>query len=283
MQNPEVFDLWSAGPPDGLLQHSEPEILNDFTGPDQRLNRVYSSVSQPSISVHLPVRQTASHSGVIILPGGGYQDVWIDKEGYDVARWLNALGLAAYVVKYRVLPGSVHGLPYEQVSPALWESVMSASLADGLRAVGWVRANCSQWQVDPKRIGVIGFSAGGHLILRMLQQSGAGDSGSPDPIQRVDSQPDFSILVYPGVPDDLSGLSPDTGPVFITQAADDALTPAAGVARLVQKLLDQDILVEAHIFRQGKHGFGLGFEGGAVRSWLGLCEVWLRELEYVVG
>ena len=281
MQLPEMFDLWPGGPPDDLLQPGEDEILNDYTGPDQRLNRVFSSVSRPTITIHPPVGQAASRSGVIVLPGGGYQDVWIDKEGYDIARWLNTLGVTAFVVKYRVLPGSAHGLPYEEIPEALHQDVMAASLADGLRAVRWVRQRTAEWQIDPAQIGVIGFSAGGHLILRMLEQGGHGDPSSDDPVERMSSQPNFSILVYPGVPGELGDLPADTGPVFITQAADDELTPATGAVRLLQALLEQNISTETHIYRQGKHGFGLGVEGGGVRSWMKLCETWLRELGYL--
>ena len=278
MQPPEAFELWPAGPPDGLLQHGQAEILNDHTGPDQRLNRIFASVSRPSITIHRPIGQAASRTAVVVFPGGGYKDVWIDKEGYDIARWLNTLGVTAFVVKYRVLPGSAHDLPYEQLPSALMEEVMAASLADGLRAVRWVRQRSAQWQIDPNSTGVIGFSAGGHLILRMLEQAGQGDPGSADPVECMSSRPDFSILAYPAVPGELGDLPADSGPVFIAQAADDEMTPATGAVRLLQELLKKNIPVEAHIFRQGRHGFGLGIEGGGVRNWMLLCENWLREL-----
>jgi acetyl esterase/lipase len=217
---------------------------------------------------------------VLVFPGGGYRDLWVDKEGYDIARWLNTLGLTAIVVQYRVMPASTPE-DFSQIPPETIQSVLAASLADGQRALGLARQGAGEWGIDPDQIGVIGFSAGGHLALNLLANSGPGDPDVPDPVDRQRSNPDFSILAYPAVPEDLARLRADSGPVFLAQAADDDMTPANSAARLLLALLDKKIPVEAHFFRQGGHGFGLGIEGGPVRRWMDLCEDWMRQLGYL--
>lgn len=283
MQPPFEIPLWPASPPDGLLQHGQVEIFEDRTGPDQRLNRMYACITQPALTVHPPVGPQVSRAAVIVFPGGGYREVWIDKEGHDIARWLNTLGLTAFVVKYRVAPASAAGKSFRELPAALVQEILAASLADGQRAVRLVRQRSPEWQVDPDRVGVIGFSAGGHLILRLLGQSGPGDPAALDPVERLNSQPDFSILAYPGVQPDSLDLPANTGPVFIAQGSDDTTTPAPGAAQVLQVLLEKNIPVEAHFFRRGRHGFGLGIEGGGVRGWVSLCETWLRELGYLAA
>lgn len=281
MQPPIEIPLWPASPPDSLLQHDQAEVFDDRTGPDQRLNRMYASVTQPALTFHPPTGSQVSRAAVIVFPGGGYREVWIDKEGHDIARWLNTLGLTAFVVKYRTAPASTAGASLRELPEALILEVLAASLADGQRAIRLVRQRSPEWQIDPDRLGAIGFSAGGHLILRLLGQSGPGDPASADPVERLSSKPDFSILAYPGVQADSLDLPANTGPVFIAQGSDDTTTPAPGAVQVLQALLDKNIPVEAHFFRHGRHGFGLGIEGGEVRGWTSLCEGWLRELGYL--
>jgi len=268
-----VLNLWDPAPPDGLVQYSAPEVLLDRTGDDQRLNRLYSNVSQPTIAVHRPAERRATGAAVVVFPGGGYQDVWIDKEGHDVARWLNLLGVTAIVVKYRTAPANTK----ENVRDA----VLQATLADAKRAMRLVRHHTREWDIDPDRVGTIGFSAGGHLILRLAGQADSGQPDAADPVERQSSAPSFTIPVYPGVPPDLSGLSPDTGPMFIVNGSRDTLTPPQGAVRLCQALLEAGVPVELHLFGQGEHGFGLGITGGSARRWPDLCEEWMRGLGFL--
>jgi acetyl esterase/lipase len=280
MEAPQTIDLWPGEPPDGLLQHDEPETLRDETGPDQRLNRIIGNLTRPRMSVLRPAGDHPSRAAVLVFPGGGYRDLWVDKEGYDIARWLNTLGLTALVVQYRVMPASTPE-NFRQIPAETIRTVMAASLADGRRALGVARLRASDWGLDPDRIGVIGFSAGGHLALNLLVNGGPGNPEAADPVDRQRSDPDFSILAYPAVPEDIASLRADCGPVFLAQAADDTMTPANSTTRLLLALLDKKVPVEAHIFRQGGHGFGLGIEGGPVRRWMDLCEDWLRQLGYL--
>ena len=277
MNTDAMMNLWTAGPPDGLLQHDRPEGLTDSTGDDQRLNRVYSGVSRPTYTVHPAPAKRATGAAVVVFPGGGYRDIWIDKEGYDIARWLNQMGITAAVVKYRTAwVSAVDGLPAD-----LAPQVMAASLADAKRAMRLVRHRAGEWAVDPQRIGAIGFSAGSHLIIRLVEQADAGNPDAADPVERLSSRPDFSILLYPGVPPELIGLQAGIGPVFIANASDDTLTPPQGATRLYQRLLEIGVSAELHMFREGGHGFGLGLPGGGVRHWMHLCEEWMRDLEYL--
>jgi acetyl esterase/lipase len=268
-----VLDLWDQHPPDNLVQYSGPEIFEDQTGDNQRLNRVYSNVSQPTLTVHPAPEERATGAAVVVFPGGGYLDVWIDKEGHDVARWLNLFGITAVVVKYRTAPTN----PQEDMS----EGVLKTALIDAQRAMRLVRSHAREWNIDPDRLGVIGFSAGGHLILNLVLHGSAGNPNAEDPVERCDSQPVFSILIYPGIPQDISDLNPDTGPMFIVNGGQDTLTKPQGAIRLTAALVEAGVPTEMHLFREGEHGFGLGITGGTVRSWMGLCESWMRELGYL--
>ena len=265
-----VLDLWKQGPPGGGIQYSDPEIFADQTGDDQRLNRVYSNVSQPAITVHPAAQERATGAAVVVFPGGGYRDVWIDKEGHDVARWLNLFGVTAVVVKYRTAPTNA--------KETMRDAVLQDTLDDAKRAMRLVRHHAREWGIDPDRVGTIGFSAGGHLILRLAAQADGGQPDAADPVARPSCRPDFSILIYPGVPPDLSDLGSDAGPMFILNGGQDALTPPQGAVRLCQALQEAGVPVELHLFRQGEHGFGLGLTGGSVRRWMDLCEEWMREL-----
>jgi acetyl esterase/lipase len=144
-----------------------------------------------------------------------------------------------------------------------------------------VRYHAPEWGIDPNRIGTIGFSAGGHLILRLAMYADEGNPDAADPVEEERSDPDFSILIYPAVPPDLSDLRPDVGPMFIVNGSQDTLTLPQGALRLCSTLIETGIPAELHLFRPGEHGFGLGITGGPVRRWMGLCEDWMRELGYV--
>ena len=270
-----VLDLWDQGPLDSSVQYTDAEVLADQTGDDQRLNRVYSNVSQPTITVHRAAEERATGAAVVVFPGGGYRDVWIDKEGHDVARWLNLFGVTAIVVKYRTAP-----IPAQE---DVRDKVLLDTLADAKRAMRLVRHHAREWGIDPDRVGTIGFSAGGHLILRLVAQADGGKPDAADPAERWSSRPDFSVLIYPAVPPDLSGLGPDAGPMFIVNGSQDTLTKPQGALRLCLALLEAGVPAELHLFRQGEHGFGLGITGGSVRRWMDLCEEWMRELGYLAS
>jgi len=258
-----------------LVQYSGPEVFADQTGDDQRLNRVYRNVSQPTLTVHRPSPERANGAAVAVFPGGAYRDVWIDKEGHDVARWLNLFGVTAIVAKYRTAPSPAQ----ENVRDA----VRQAALADAKRALRLVRHHAAAWGVDPRRVGTIGFSAGGNLILRLALHADGGQPDAANPVERQSCVPAFTIPVYPGVPQDLSNLGPDTGPMYIVHGSRDALVPPQGALRLCHALLEAGVPVELHLFGQGEHGFGLGISGGTARRWPDMCEEWMRDLGFLAS
>ncbi|MEM7126720.1 MAG: alpha/beta hydrolase [Chloroflexota bacterium] len=277
MNNPEQHSLWPDGPPDGLLQHTQAEIFPNHTESDQRLNRMYGWVSSPTFSLHQPPSDKNTGTAVVIFPGGGYRDVWIDKEGYDAGRWLNRLGMTAIVVKYRTGPQdeSIFG------NEKLMAMVMKATLADAKRVMRIVRHNATQWNIAPNRIGTMGFSAGGHLILRLAAQADKGNPNGGDDIEQQDCTPDFTIAIYPALPQELPTDYVKLNPLFMAVAGDDMLTPAHGTAQAAATLLQENVDVELHVFRSGSHGFGMGLQGGPSGYWMNLCEAWLRDLKLI--
>ena len=181
-----VLDLWGQDSPESRVEYSGAEVLTDQTGDDQRLNRIFSNVSQPTITLHKAPEARATVAAVVVFPGGGYRDVWIDKEGHDVARWLNLFGVTAIVVKYRTAPVN----PQVDVG----DGVLHDSLADAKRAMRLVRDHAHEWGIDPNRVGTIGFSAGGHLILRLVMQVSEGKPEATDPVEQWGCESNFSVV-----------------------------------------------------------------------------------------
>lgn len=265
-QAPAELPLWSAGAPGAL-----------GTAPED----------QPTITPFLPPADKATGAAVVIFPGGGYQHLATEKEGVVPARWLNGLGVAAFVVRYRLGPRYQH--------PVM--------LQDAARAVRTVRARAAVWHVDPSRIGVLGFSAGGHMASTIGTHFDAGDSSSADSIDRVSSRPDLMILLYPvitmsepythhGSRTNLLGATPSpdlvhlmsnetqvtsqTPPAFIVATSDDATVPVENSVMMYQALHAAKVPVELHVFEHGPHGFGLAPGDPVLSSWTTLCERWLR-------
>ena len=238
-----------------------------------------------------PVRDGAPRPAVIIFPGGGYQALMMSYEGHDLARWLNSIGVAGFVLRYRVKP---HRHP--------------APLDDAHRAIRLVRARAAEWNVDPGKIGVMGFSAGGHLAAAAATIFDDGDPKAEDLVERQGCRPDFAIPVYPVVsfvapcshagsranllgpdfdPKLAEELSPErrvtarTPPIFLVHGNDDVVVDVENTLLLAEACLRAKVPVEAHVFEKGTHGFGLGMEqgmppGAPVREWPKLCEGWMR-------
>jgi acetyl esterase/lipase len=241
----------------------------------------------PTLTVYLPPAGTATGAAVVIFPGGGYGHLATEKEGAVPARWLNGLGVAAFVVRYRLGPKYHH--------PAM--------LWDAQRAIRAVRARAGEWGVDPGRIGVLGFSAGGHLASTAATHFDAGAPGATDAVERVGSRPDFAILVYPVITmqeshthrrsrENLLGTDPspellrllsnetqvtaETPPTFLVTTTDDASVPVENSLLFFQALRSAGVPAELHVFRTGRHGFGLAPDDPVLAAWLQLCEAWLR-------
>ena len=176
--------LWPNGAP-GSEGEKAPEVFQASDNP--KLPKKFTVVHYPSIYVFLPPKEKANGMGVVVAPGGGHSQLVIDKEGWDVADWLNARGIAAFVLKYRLAraPGSHY-------------TVARDALADASRAMRTVRGRAAEWNVDPANIGFMGFSAGGEVAALMETRFDAGNASASDVIDRASSRPDFAVVVYPG-------------------------------------------------------------------------------------
>ena len=243
---------------------------------------------QPVITPFLPPAGKANGTSVVIFPGGGYQHLSMQKEGSDVANWLASTGVTAFVVRYRLGPTYHH--PIE--------------LGDAQRAIRTVRARATEWGVNPARIGIIGFSAGGHLASTAGTHYDAGTAESADVIERAGSRPDFMLLLYPvitmradsvthrGSRTNLIGNTPepalerllsnetqitrDTPPTFLVHASDDKTVPVENSIKFYQGLRAANVIAEMHIYEYGGHGFGLAPTDPVLGQWTTVCEAWMR-------
>ncbi len=253
------------------------------------------NIQNPDIEVYLPSRRFATGQAIVICPGGGYWILAYDLEGTDIARYLNSIGVAAAVLKYR-LPTSGNWIkPYE------------VPLQDAQRAMRLVRSNAAMWNVDPTKIGVMGFSAGGHLASTLGTHFDYGNPSSSDSIDRQSCRPDFMVLMYPvisfvdssmhrGSREALIGKNPDenlvkyfsnelqvrddTPPAFFVLADDDGTVPAENSLLMYKALRARKISAEMHILSEGGHGFGLAVDNPHVGSWTNSLRLWLDRLNH---
>lgn len=242
---------------------------------------------EPELYVKLPTAPSNGTS-VIILPGGGYGALAMTYEGLDVADWFGSFGVTAFVLKYRMHgTGHMHPIP----------------MMDGQRAIRTVRARAAEWKLDPSRVGVLGFSAGGHLASTLGTHFDKGDAKSADPIDRVSSRPDFLILCYPVIsltaptahrgsianllgpkpdPELLQSLSndtqvtPKTPPTFIFQTSEDKGVPAENAVAFYLALHKAGVPAEMHIFQNGPHGVGMAKVIPGTKEWPELLHKWLQ-------
>jgi acetyl esterase/lipase len=265
-QEPTTVLLWASGAP-GALGNEDSD--------------------QPSLTIFLPVKNQANGTGVIVCPGGGYGALASNHEGRQVANWLNSLGIAAFVLEYRLGPRYHH--PIE--------------LGDAQRAIRLVRGHASAYGVTPDRLGVMGFSAGGHLAATTGTHFDNGNAADPDPMQRASSRPDFLVLGYPVIsfttpythqgslrnllgdnPDpkltqSLSAelqVTPETPPTFLFHTTEDKTVPVENSVLFYLALRKAGVAAEMHIFERGPHGVGLALRDPALALWPELLANWFR-------
>jgi acetyl esterase/lipase len=235
---PEQIPLWSHGAPGFESRRDEPEEARDYW---------VRNIHNPSITAFLPPADKANGAAVVVVPGGGHRELVFDAEGRDAAEYLNGLGIAAFVLKYRLArePNS----PYQLATHVR---------QDTYRAMRLVRSRADEWNVDPQRIGMLGFSAGCEAVAMVAYSAGFGDPQAADPIDRQNGRPNFQLIVYPGplgIPNE--GVPADSPPLFILCANDDRghIEPTID---LIEKYRAAGAPVEAHIYSHGGHGFNLG-------------------------
>ena len=260
---PNVILLWPNGAPGSEGKTSAEAVRISPEG-----DHVLSSVHRPSITAYLPPKDKATGTAVLVIPGGGHREIWIDHEGYRIAQWLSERGVAAFVLKYRLArePGSNY-------------TIEKDSLGDVQRALRLVRSRASEWGIAPDRIGVMGFSAGGELAALAGIGYDAGNPGAPDPIGRESSKPAFQALIYPAIPsEEIPKLSKDTPPAFLLCGADDRPDISQALPELFTALKRAGVSAELHAFAGVGHGFGLRDSNrGPIAGWLDLFYGWLGQ------
>lgn len=280
-----VINIWNEKIPGAIEDTSYKEV--DLSNADG----IYQirKVTTPTLTAFFAAKVNANGTAVIVCPGGGYSHLAFKKEGVNVAEWLNSIGVAAFVLKYRLPSDSI--MKNKSIGP----------LQDAQEAIRMVRRNAKRWNIDPDKIGVMGFSAGGHLAASLctLYNQKVYDSDT------TSARPDFSILIYPvismepnithkGSRRNLLGSNPpssevehfscdlqvnkDTPPAFIVLAEDDKVVPVENSINYFTSLKKFNIPAELHIFQKGVHGFGLAKNDGTESDWTRLCENWLKAM-----
>jgi acetyl esterase/lipase len=255
--------LWPKGAPSSEGKSGPEKVRVTDAG-----DHVVSSIHQPSITFFLPKRETATGAAIVIAPGGGHRELWIDHEGYNVAEWLREHGIAAFVLKYRL--AKEEGSTYTVEQEALW---------DIQRAIRIVRINARELGIDPRHVGVMGFSAGGELAGRAAMSTLDGDPGASDVIDRRSSIPSFQVLIYPGNSGALT-VSKGSPPVFIAAGYNDRADISRGMAELYLKYKDAGVPAELHLYAGAGHGFGLRASNhSASAGWPARLIEWMMDLK----
>ncbi len=230
-----------------------------------------TNVTKPTLTIYRPAKERDTGTAMLICPGGGYHNLGWDVEGEEIARWLNAIGVTGIVLKYRCprRPGDVKGVP--PIGP----------LKDAQRAVSLVRSRAREWGIDPQRIGMVGFSAGGHLVGAACTNFAKRAYEPRDDVDQISCRPDFGIMLYSGYFKVKDGLSPtvktpaDAPPLFFVHASDDAVSEVEHSVTFYLALKRARIDAELHVYASGGHGFGVRPHGPCV-GWTQVCADWLR-------
>jgi len=281
----EEIALWPGVAPGSESFEAEEKY---HEGADSKVpNAWITNVVQPNLTVYHPTAASRNGTAIVICPGGAYVGLSIDKEGHEVAKWFCQRGVVAIVLKYRT-GGKQHQHP--------------VPLGDAQRALRIVRSHAEKWQIDSDRIGIMGFSAGGHLASTAGTRYDDGDPAATDALDRVGCRANFMVLAYPviSMEDDIThrgsrknllGESPsaeliaefsnhkkitaETGPTFLVHGGDDKTVPVENSLRFYHALLKHKVPAELHIFEHGKHGFGMRAQDQPVGQWPKLLEAWL--------
>ena len=257
-EEPEKILLWPNGAPGFEERRNEPEIAKEYW---------VRNVHNPSLTVFLPPKEKATGAAVVICPGGGHRELVFNAEGVQPAQYFNGIGVAAFVLKYRL--GRETNTVY---------SIQKHAREDGQRAMRLVRANASQWSVDPHRIGMVGFSAGGEVVSMVAYSPADGDPNAADPIDRLNCRPDFQIVIYPGPLGIPEVLPPNAPPAFFLVANDDD-SHVRPITNLLEKYRSAKLPIEVHLFARGGHGFNMGSRSKlkTIGNWPRLMGDWMAD------
>ena len=262
---PDAIPLWAAGAP-GSEGRTDKELVEQGANGERRV----SKIQQPSLTPYLPPKDKSKGTAVIIAPGGAHRYLAIDHEGYNVARWLSERGIAGFVLKNRLA----------RETNSTYKIEVHA-LADTQRAVRLVRSRATEWGINPKRVGVMGFSAGGELAALVSTRFDSGNLAATDPVERQSCKPDFQALIYPGRARDIV-VTKYSPPVFLACAYNDRQDISEGLAEVYLKFKKAGVPAELHIYGSGGHGFGLRpTNTKPVGAWVARFEDWLADSGFV--
>ncbi len=270
---PAKFDLWPGKPP-GESGVTGPEQAKTQDRAGRAVVTSLTNVSAPTLTVYPAPRDKNTGVAVVVCPGGGYTNLAWDHEGEQVAAWLNSIGVTAALLKYRV--PRREGTPRDQPPPQ--------ALMDAQRAMGLVRSKAKGWDVDPGKVGILGFSAGGHLAAWASTDSEKRSYEPVDDADKLGSKPDFAVTIYPGglLKRGTDQLSPeirvtsDAPPTFLAVASDDRGSVDSTVLYYLA-LKRAGVPAELHVYESGGHGFGLRPTGKNAATWPARCEEWMRD------
>lgn len=273
----QTINVWPGRPP-GEMKELPPEGDTSKPGDRQVAGRPVvriGNVSTPTLSVYRPAPEKDTGAAIVICPGGGHHILAWDLEGTEVAEWLNSIGVTGIVLKYRV--------PFRNPERR-WE----AAVQDAQRAMSLVRSRAAEWQIDPQRIGILGFSAGGETAALTALFGEERQYARLDTVDDVPLRPDFAVLVYSaGIVDrqtramhDYIKVTEKTPPMFLVHAFDDGV-PVENCLLLSLELKKQNVPSELHVYHTGGHGYGLRPTGEPVTEWAERCAAWLRASKWL--
>jgi endo-1,4-beta-xylanase len=257
--------LWPAGSPalKPLAGSDKPE--NIFMGKNGKISHV-DNIQNPSLELHLAPADKANGMAIVVAAGGGNKTLWVGPEGTDIADWLNSVGISAFVERYRLQP-------YDSATDAL---------ADTQQSIRLIRANAKEWNIDPNRVGIMGFSAGGEQSARVALNFDEGNPDAKDPVARQSCRPDFTVLIYAGWKPgtvDLSKIPKNAPPAFCACAGVDDYFHASETIDFANAYLKAKIPVELHIYGHGGHGGGISPRKGIpFGTWPKSFEAWVTDL-----
>jgi acetyl esterase/lipase len=277
---PFVLPVWPGAVPQDS-GNIGPERVRDPSEAPTKTAKWITNVTKPTITVFRPASDKNTGTAFVICPGGGYWNLAWDLEGEEVAVWLNSIGATGVVLKYRVPRRA--GQPERLPAPG--------PLLDAQRAISLVRSHAADWGIDPNRIGIVGFSAGGHLAVTTATHFDQRAYEPIDEIDKISCRPDFAVAVYPGyfieqqpagVEINKDALAPyiripkETPPVFLVHASDDPVASADNSALIYLALKRANVATELHVYATGGHGFGVRKSELPCSTWTDRCVAWLQ-------
>jgi acetyl esterase/lipase len=274
---PIVVDVWPGKTPGDVGIKGEESTRYYESALIRGRTKLITNVTNPTLTIYQPPQESNTGTAMLICPGGGYHDLFWELEGEEVAAWLNAQGMTGIILKYRCprRPGDVKGEP--PLGPLL----------DAQRAVSLVRSRAAEWHIDPSRIGMVGFSAGGHLALATATSFEKRNYESIDAVDDASCRPDFAVLCYSGYlkakdKDEIAAgirIPTQTPPIFLAHATDDSISDAEHSAFMYVALKRAGVPAELHVYATGNHDFGVRQNEKLPSTWTDLCLKWLRSRE----